>query len=97
MVASLVHRGPDDRGFFCEGGVAIGMRRLAIQDPSAAGHQPMLSDDGAVLILNGEIYDHLDLRSRLLAEGQVFRGTSDTETLIHGYAKLGIDGLLSAI
>ncbi len=98
MVNALAHRGPDDQGIFCEGGVGIGMRRLAIQDLSPAGRQPMVSDDGALtVVFNGELYDHLDLRSRLLAEGQTFRGTSDTETLLRGYDRLGVDGLLRAI
>jgi asparagine synthase (glutamine-hydrolysing) len=98
MVASLRHRGPDHEGLLCEGRVGLGMRRLAIQDLSPAGHQPMTSDDGAVtMVFNGEIYDHLDLRSRLVAEGQVFHGTSDTESLVRGYRRFGIDGLLGQI
>lgn len=98
MVDSLAHRGPDDVGIVCEGGVAMGMRRLAIQDLSPAGHQPMTSDDGNItVVFNGELYDHLDLRSRLLATGQRFRGTSDTETLLHGVARLGLDALLGQV
>jgi len=98
MVASLAHRGPDDQGILCEGPLGFGMRRLAIQDLSPAGHQPMTSDDGHItIVFNGEVYDHLDLRSRLLAEGQSFRGTSDTETLLRGYRHFGIDGLLEKI
>lgn len=98
MVLSLSHRGPDHQGVLCEARVGLGMRRLAIQDLSPTGEQPMSSDDGAVsLVFNGEIYDHLDLRSRLAAEGQTFRGTSDTETLVHGYRRFGIDGLVARI
>ena len=98
MVNSLAHRGPDDMGVLCEKNLGMGMRRLAILDLSAAGHQPMSSDDGAIaLVFNGEIYDHLDLRSRLLAEGQRFRGMSDTETLVRGYRRFGIDALLGQV
>ena len=98
MVLALSHRGPDHQGLLCEGRVGLGMRRLAIQDLSPTGEQPMSSEDGAItLVFNGEIYDHLDLRSRLSAEGQPFRGTSDTETLVHGYRRFGIDGLLARI
>src|SRR5262245_46591525 len=98
MVASVTHRGPDDLGVMREPGVAMGMRRLAIQDLSPAGHQPMSSDDGAITVVyNGELYNHLDLRSRLAAAGHVFRGTGDTETLVHGYQMLGADGLVRAL
>lgn len=98
MVSALAHRGPDDEGVLCEGGVGIGMRRLSILDLSAAGRQPMTSDDGAVsIVFNGEIYSHLDLRSRLVAEGQTFRGSSDTETLLRAYQRLGVDGLVRSI
>jgi asparagine synthase (glutamine-hydrolysing) len=98
MVNSLAHRGPDDMGLLCEKNFGMGMRRLAILDLSAAGHQPMSSDDGDItIVFNGEIYDHLDLRSRLLAEGQRFRGMSDTETLVRGYRRFGIDGLLGQV
>lgn len=90
MVGALVHRGPDDSGFFADGSVALGMRRLAIIDLSPLGHQPMANEDGSVqLVFNGEIYNFLDLRSRLNAAGHVFRGRSDTEVLVHGFEELG--------
>lgn len=98
MVSALAHRGPDDEGILCEGGVGMGMRRLSILDLSPAGRQPMTSDDGAVsIVFNGEIYSHLDLRSRLIGEGQAFRGSSDTETLLCGYQRFGVDGLVRSI
>ncbi len=90
MMNSIVHRGPDDGGLFVEGGVGIGMRRLSIVDLSATGHQPLFNEDGSVaVVFNGEIYNHRDLRSRLQADGHVFKGTSDTEVIVHGYEQFG--------
>lgn len=101
MVASLVHRGPDDSGVWGdpETGVCLGNRRLAIMDLSAAGHQPMPSPGGRyVLALNGEIYNHLDLRDRLAAEGRApaWRGHSDTETLGAAIEAWGVTAALAA-
>ncbi|HXJ23373.1 MAG TPA: asparagine synthase (glutamine-hydrolyzing) [Polyangia bacterium] len=94
MVGSLRHRGPDDQGTLVEGGVALGMRRLAIVDLSPTGHQPLFNEDGSVaLVYNGEIYNHRDIRSRVEVEGHTFRGTSDTEALVHGFEQLGAAGL----
>ena len=63
MSASLEHRGPDAHGVFVEGGVGIGMRRLAIIDLSDLGRQPMGNEDGQVqVVYNGEIYNFRDLR-----------------------------------
>ena len=89
----LVHRGPDGSGeYFDEtSGVALGHRRLAIIDLSAAGHQPMHSDDGKiVLTYNGELYNYRELRLELEDSGVVFRGTSDTEVLLRLYIANGI-------
>jgi asparagine synthase (glutamine-hydrolysing) len=98
MVGSIVHRGPDDEGVLIEGGVGIGMRRLSIVDLSPAGHQPMLNEDQTVgLVFNGEIYNHRDIRSRLHAAGHLFRGHSDTETVLHGYEELGARGLVERL
>jgi len=87
MVSSLHHRGPDDEGSWIDAkaGIALGHRRLAIIDISAAGHQPMHSACGRyVLVFNGEIFNHLDLRKALDQEGSApnWRGHSDTETLL---------------
>ena len=91
-VDSLSHRGPDDDGYFSENEVMLGHRRLAIVDLSANGHQPMFSSDGNyVLIFNGEIYNHADIRKKLEAKGYTFRSTSDTETILYGYAEYGYD------
>jgi len=91
MIAML-HRGPDDAGEYIDPavGVMLGHRRLSIIDLSPAGHQPMLSDDGSVVIsYNGEIYNYRELRADLSAAGVAFRGDSDTEVLLRLYEKHG--------
>lgn len=96
MAAAIVHRGPDGHGVWHDAGTGIGLahRRLAILDLSAAGHQPMHSPCGRyVLVFNGEIYNHLDLRRRLGGEG--WRGHSDTETLLAGFDAWGIETTLT--
>ncbi|OXR50243.1 asparagine synthase (glutamine-hydrolyzing) [Pusillimonas sp. T2] len=83
MVRTLTHRGPDDDGVWVDPAVplALAHRRLSILDLSAAGRQPMLSSCGRyVLVYNGEIYNHLDLRAEL--DATQWRGHSDTETLL---------------
>ncbi|MGV0953516.1 MAG: asparagine synthase (glutamine-hydrolyzing) [Fluviibacter sp.] len=95
MADRLVHRGPDDAGVWADAGagVALGHRRLAIVDLSAAGHQPMASACGRyVIAFNGEIYNHLDLRKEL--GGIAWRGHSDTETLLAGIAAWGLEATL---
>jgi asparagine synthase (glutamine-hydrolysing) len=97
MSDAVVHRGPDDEGFFeataAGGQVRVGLahRRLAIIDLST-GHQPMTNEDGSVqIIFNGEIYNFEGLRDELLARGHVFRTRSDTETIVHAYEEWGSD------
>lgn len=95
----LAHRGPDDAGVWLEpaGGLALGSRRLAIQDLSPAGHQPMLSADGRwVLALNGEIYNAAEIRAEIEAAfGAVaWRGHSDTEVLVEAIARWGVAGAI---
>src|SRR5258708_615122 len=98
MVATLIHRGPDDGGQFVEAGVGIGMRRLSIIDVSPLGHQPMGNEDGSVLIVyNGEVYNFLELRRDLLAAGHRFRSGTDTEVLVHGYEEWGARKLLARL
>lgn len=83
MTASLAHRGPDDSGFWYSGTVAMGFRRLAIIDTTAAGHQPMVSPDGeTVLVFNGEIYNYVELRDELRSHGHHFHSTCDSEVLL---------------
>jgi len=88
----LSHRGPDDSGFYIDKNnfVALGHTRLSIQDLSSLGHQPMISDDGqVVLIFNGEIYNFRELRSSLQSNGYFFKGKSDTEVLLNLYLDCG--------
>ncbi len=83
MARVLAHRGPDGQGVFADDRVGLGHRRLAIIDRSEAGSQPM-SLGGAVLVFNGEIYNHSELRALLEREGNApdWRGHSDTEILL---------------
>jgi asparagine synthase (glutamine-hydrolysing) len=92
MVATLRHRGPDDRGLFIDGPAAIGAARLSIIDV-AGGHQPVSIDAGAVTVAqNGEIYNYLELREELERAGRRFTTACDTEVIAHLYAVHGIDG-----
>jgi asparagine synthase (glutamine-hydrolysing) len=89
MTATMTHRGPDDEGFFSEGPIAIGMRRLSIIDV-AGGAQPQANEQGTVVVvLNGEIYNYRELREELAGLGHSFRTTSDTEVLVHLYEQMG--------
>jgi asparagine synthase (glutamine-hydrolysing) len=93
MISTLVHRGPDDQGTWSDAGVALGLRRLAIVDLSAEGHQPMHSASGRwVVAFNGEVYNHVELRHELAALGHAFRGHSDTEVLLAAVEQWGISG-----
>jgi len=100
MADRLVHRGPDDGGAWteAEAGIALGHRRLSILDLSPAGHQPMVSACGRyVIAFNGEIYNHLALREMLQGASDTphnWRGHSDTETLLAGFAQWGVEETL---
>ena len=98
MAATLAHRGPDSSGVWAdeEVGVALGHRRLAIIDLSAAGHQPMVSRDGdRVLVYNGLVYNFNELRSELEAVGRRFDGRCDTEVILAAIAEWGLDAAVS--
>ncbi len=89
MVQSIVHRGPDDEGFFVEKNVGLAMRRLSIIDIKT-GHQPISNETGDVFIVfNGEIYNHARLRAELESKGHQYRTRSDTETIVHAYEEYG--------
>ncbi|MDA8345914.1 MAG: asparagine synthase (glutamine-hydrolyzing) [Thermaerobacter sp.] len=89
MLESLRHRGPDDLGTYSGQGIALGMRRLAIVDP-AGGIQPFYSENRRIVaVVNGEIYNHVELRRRLEAKGHAFRGGSDAEVVVHLYEEHG--------
>jgi len=97
MADRLFQRGPDDSGAWvhAEVGIALGFRRLAVNDLSEAGHQPMKSASGRyVIIFNGEIYNFLELSVLLETLGYKFRGHSDTEVLIAAIEKWGLESAL---
>jgi asparagine synthase (glutamine-hydrolysing) len=95
MTDAIVHRGPDDDGYYFSGQIGLGFRRLAIID-LAGGHQPLCNEDGTVwIVFNGEIYNYQELRDKLIAKGHVFRTKSDTETIVHLYEEEGEAGIQS--
>jgi asparagine synthase (glutamine-hydrolysing) len=95
MTQSLERRGPDDEGFAAWPGAALGHRRLAVIDRSAAGHQPMLSGDQSFgLVFNGCIYNFQALRQELTSRGRTFRSQCDTEVLLHGCQEWGVEGMV---
>src|SRR5260370_10463272 len=91
MNGQIVHRGPDDGGFFVEGNVGLAMRRLSIIDVQT-GHQPLDNEDESVwIVYNGEVYNHQQVRMNLEAAGHRYRTQSDTETVVHLYEQYGRD------
>jgi asparagine synthase (glutamine-hydrolysing) len=96
MAATMSHRGPDDEGVWrsADGRVALGHRRLAIIDLSAAGHQPMTDQRGRLWIsFNGEIYNYLELREELRALGHTFATATDTEVILEAYREWDVDAV----
>jgi asparagine synthase (glutamine-hydrolysing) len=90
MAQTIFHRGPDDDGYFFDGPVGLGFRRLSIID-LAGGHQPMSDAERSVwIVFNGEIYNYKELRAELEARGHKFRTSSDTEVIIYGYKEWGL-------
>lgn len=88
MTTIMAHRGPDDEGIYVGDGVGLGSRRLSIIDLSG-GHQPISNEDGTIwIVLNGEIYNYKELRSRLEGKYQ-FKTKSDTEVILHLYEEMG--------
>jgi len=86
----LAHRGPDGSGHYADGFCELVHRRLALIDLSSTGAQPLPNEDGSILVIfNGEIYNHQELRETLKQQGHVFRGSSDTEVLVHLYEEHG--------
>lgn len=96
MTAAVARRGPDDEGLWTDpdGYASFGFRRLAVLDPTPAGHQPMVAaGEGSVIVMNGEIYNFGDLRRELEVKGIRFRSHSDTEVLLEALSLWGADVL----
>ncbi len=91
MNSAILHRGPDEDGFFLKENVGLAMRRLAIID-LASGQQPIFNhDQSKVIVFNGEIYNFQELRADLESRGHQFKTNSDTEAIIHLYDEFGVD------
>ena len=91
MCDAIVHRGPDDDGYYVSEGVGLGIRRLSIIDLSG-GHQPIHNEDQTVwVVFNGEIYNFPELRRELESRGHGFYTHSDTEVIVHLYEEFGAD------
>src|SRR5258706_11800870 len=91
MTDQLSHRGPDDCGYFLDGSVGLGHRRLSIID-RAGGQQPIFNEDESIVVVfNGEIYNFPELSRELISRGHTFRTRSDTETIVHAYEQWGDD------
>jgi asparagine synthase (glutamine-hydrolysing) len=89
MADTIVHRGPDDDGYYASGQVGFGFRRLSIIDLKL-GHQPLSNEDDTVwIVFNGEIYNYQELRAGLEAKGHVFKTRTDTEVIVHLYEEYG--------
>ena len=89
MNGKVIHRGPDDEGFYLKGHVGLSMRRLSVIDIKG-GQQPMLNENGAIaVVMNGEIFNYLELRERLIKSGHRFASSSDTEVIAHLYEEKG--------
>lgn len=94
MNEMIAYRGPDDTGIFVGDGISLGHNRLSIIDLSPAGHQPMLSQDGnLVIVFNGELYNFKEIRTELQKLGRKFVSNSDTEVVLQSYEEYGADCL----
>lgn len=91
MTDAIAHRGPDGEGFYVDGGIGLGHRRLAVIDLSPAGHQPMITPDKRyVIAYNGEVYNFNELRVELESLGQRFLSKTDTEVVLKAYSQWGV-------
>lgn len=92
-LGKMAHRGPDDQGYYCHENIFLGMRRLSIID-TEGGHQPISNEDGSIwVVMNGEIYNYLELRQDLINQGHIFKTYSDTEVILHLYEQYGLEGI----
>lgn len=93
MIASIVHRGPDEQGIYTAPSIGLGHARLSIVG-LGDGQQPMSNADGDfTIVFNGEIFNYVELRKQLISQGHVFRTGSDTEVILHLYQRMGPDCL----
>ncbi|MGH7451740.1 MAG: asparagine synthetase B family protein, partial [bacterium] len=91
MNEQIIHRGPDEDGFYLNGRIGLAMRRLSIIDLSG-GQQPITNEDETVwIVFNGEIYNYPELRQDLEKRGHRFKTRSDTEAIVHAYEEYGVD------
>ena len=90
MMDRIKHRGPDAYGKYIDDDIALGHRRLSIIDVSSSGDQPIFNEDNSlVIIFNGEIYNYMSIKEKLIEAGHKFRTNTDTEVLIHSYEEYG--------
>lgn len=88
MNSKMIHRGPDDEGYHLDNNLGLSIRRLSVIDVQG-GHQPISNEDNRYwVILNGEIYNYIELRKGLIAKGHIFKTKTDTEVLVHLYEDL---------
>ena len=91
MSDEIIHRGPDDEGFYLKGNIGLAFRRLSIID-LLTGNQPIHNEDKSIwVVFNGEIYNYVELRKDLLKQGHSFYTKSDTEVIVHLYEEYGLD------
>ncbi len=91
MADRIIHRGPDDEGYYVDDFIALGHRRLSIIDLNN-GKQPIFNEtEDVVVVFNGEIYNYKELKNELVAKKHQFKTTTDTEVLVHGYEEFGYD------
>ena len=85
----IVHRGPDDEGYYMDENIALGFRRLSIIDLNT-GSQPIYNDDKSkVIVFNGEIYNYRELKEELIKKDYKFKTKTDTEVILKGYEEYG--------
>lgn len=93
MTNQMIERGPDDDGFFISDHIGLAFRRLSIIDVSG-GHQPLTNEDENLhLVLNGEIYNYIEIRNQLIDRGHRFKTMSDSEVFLHLYEEKGVKAL----
>ncbi|MDQ5984149.1 MAG: Asparagine synthetase [Eubacteriales bacterium SKADARSKE-1] len=89
MADTIIHRGPDDEGYYVDESIALGFRRLSIID-LGGGSQPIYNEDNTkVIVFNGEIYNYLEIKEDLIKRGHTFKSDVDTEVILHGYEEYG--------